>query len=261
MPSTNLPNAITSAIAKAVKTELARHGVEARHSHILSGIAHGLGFASANAMRALAPDARDRIGRPAPDKGKVAGYRTSFLVEVLSHEDDVSGNEIETVLYRMNEGDCVGFVTEIDVTPLTRAVLSDECDRMGSDIGFFTDDLDEDADEPETQRRPGYGDLLAALGNLCREILEQQAQDPVTALRDEEQEALDVAEEIVGSGADDDRTDYDALLGALDRLRTLTRRRLADPGDPVAERLAREALPSLETALRLVARTQEGDGA
>lgn len=136
MKREKLSNDTTTAIAKGIKAHLSDAGVEVTHTMLLAGIARGLGFDSVQAMRALGREGQ--ASGCETTKVSAAGFRTSFLVELLSDENDVSESlDLETIAYRMNEGDCVGRVVHIHTEPLEREELARACTEFGSTGDFF----------------------------------------------------------------------------------------------------------------------------
>lgn len=142
MPSTTLSNATTTAIAKGLKAHLESLGIDVRHTDLLAGIARGLGFSNTQSMRALgrAPCEQEAV----PEfSGTPAGYRTRFLIEVLSDEDDIAPiNDLDELHYEITSGGSVGLVSHLETTPLNRNELSAEAIRMNSDPDFFFDHED-----------------------------------------------------------------------------------------------------------------------
>lgn len=150
MPSTTLPNAVTTAIAKGLRAHLESLGIEVKHTDLLAGIARGLGFANIQSMRAICRQA-DVTVPSCSFSGKVlAGYRTRFLVEVLSDDDDIGSlTDLDEIHYEITFGGSVGLVSHIETTPLDRSEMSSESIRMGSSPDFFLGHEDEDAEDDE----------------------------------------------------------------------------------------------------------------
>lgn len=137
MPSTSLPNSVTTAIATGLKAHLRTLGIDIKHTDLLAGIARGLGFASINAMRALGRSPAETEIVP-EFSGTPAGFRTRFLVEVISDEDDVASiTDLDEIHYEITSGGSVGQVSHLETTPLDREEMSAECVRMASDPDFF----------------------------------------------------------------------------------------------------------------------------
>lgn len=80
-------------------------------------------------------------------------YRTRITVSVLSEKPQAADLPLEDVAYMINEGDCVGQVTQSESKEMTAKNMARSLYRYGSEPGFFrlnddgthnTDELDEE---------------------------------------------------------------------------------------------------------------------
>ena len=64
-------------------------------------------------------------------------YKTTFKIEILSQDKDVSNLELSEVSYAIVEGDCSGDIEVTEVKELTPVECATALIEQGSDPGFF----------------------------------------------------------------------------------------------------------------------------
>ncbi|MBK1666624.1 hypothetical protein CKO28_01020 [Rhodovibrio sodomensis] len=139
-----LSNALSSFLAKGIKTQLAEQGIQVTHTQLLTAIARTCGFDSANAMRATAEAGEDP--RPSIDPKKARYWRTRFVLDVLSEDAPLTDDDLATIAYECDEGACVGHMQAVQSTPLTADEARVALMAAGSEPGFF-ESLEDDGED------------------------------------------------------------------------------------------------------------------
>lgn len=72
-------------------------------------------------------------------------FKTTFTVEVLSETTPVNGLSLAEIAFEIDEGDCSGAVTEVEVVELSPKQAAKALINQGSDSEFFQ--LSEDGED------------------------------------------------------------------------------------------------------------------